>query len=277
MNWFAASGLIVVVIFAGLFFWRRLDQRIERSALSRLASLQSPSNEVFSTEKVADLPEPVRRYFTFSINEGTPIRSVVQLEMKGELSLGTKEDPNYRPMTASQTLAAPFGFVWQLSSNGITGSDGVLIDKSWTRFWLFGLLPIVRVKGEDHRRSAFGRMVGESAFWSPASLLPGRHVTWQAVNSHHVRVRMTNGGLEQTVDIEIDDEGRPRHVHFQRWSNVNADKKYCYQSFGGDVSGYKSFEGYRLPTRVSAGNHYGSPDYFPFFKVVVTKIQFPQG
>ena len=277
MNWLVGSGLILVVILAGLLFWRNLDQRIESFTSKTLISRQSPNNERFSLALIADLPEPVRRYFTFSITEGTPIRRVVQIEMAGDLSLGSKDDPKYRPMTATQTLAAPFGFVWKLSSNGITGSDGVLIDRSWTRFWLFGLLPIVRAKGEDHRRSAFGRLVGESAFWSPASLLPGQYVTWDAVNSQQVRASMSFGGLEQTVEIEINDEGRPRQVFFQRWSNANADNEYRYQSFGGDVSGYKSFEGYQLPTKVSAGNHFGTPDYFPFFTAEVTKVQFPLG
>lgn len=275
MHWLVASGLITILILSGLRIWCRLDQRAEYSAWRRLISYQPPNSETFSLEMVADLPEPVRRYFTFSINEGTPICRAVQIEMTGDLSIGTKEIPNSRSMVARQILAPPFGFIWKLSSKGITGTDGLVDDLSWTRFWLFSILPIVRAKGEDHRRSAFGRMIGESALWSPASLLPGPNVSWVAVDSNHVRATVNHGGLEQSIDMQINDEGKPCRLHFQRWSNVNPENKYRHQSFGGDLCGYKSFHGYQLPTKVSAGNHYGTADYYPFFQVIVTKINFP--
>ena len=275
MHSLSAGLIIVLFVLAGLIIWRKLDEASDERAWKQLTSYHYSNREKFSAALIADLPEPVRRYFTFSIKEGTPLRRVVEVEMTGELSLGTKTKPNYRPMTARQIIAAPFGFVWKLRSNGVTGSDGALMERSWTRFWLFGLLPVAHVKGGDHRRSAFGRMVGESAFWSPASLLPGEYVTWDVVGSHHVCATMRYRGLEQCIDIVIDDEGKPKQVFFRRWSNANLDKKYRYQSFGGYLSEFKSFDGYNLPTKVVAGNHFGQPDFFAFFNAAVTNLQFP--
>jgi hypothetical protein len=68
-------------------------------------------------------------------------------------------------MTARQILAMPAGFIWKMRARRglmvLSGSDS----ESWTRFWLMGLLPVVRMGGNpDHTRSAFGRYVAEAVF-----------------------------------------------------------------------------------------------------------------
>jgi hypothetical protein len=146
---------------------------------------------------------------------------------------------------------------------------------SWTRFWLFGLIPIVRASGYDHHRSAFGRVVAEGAFWAPASLLPGKFVCWEPIDASSARAVITAGKFEQAVDVTVDEAGAPKMVVIRRWSNANAEKVYREQPFGGYLADFREFRGYRLPTHVEGGNLIGTPDYFPFFEARVTAIRFP--
>ena len=88
---------------------------------------------------------------------------------------------------------------------------------------------------------------------------------------------MQFGPFKQVVEITIGLNGAPTQVQIQRWSNANADKEYREQPFGGRLSEFRRFGGYRLPTRVEGGNHFGTPDYFPFFRAEVSDIRFPQG
>ena len=81
--------------------------------------------------------------------------------------------------------------------------------------------------------------------------------------------------LEQSVNVTVDAAGRPTKVDFLRWSDANPDKVYRLQPFGGYLSEFREFDGYRLPTRVEAGNFFATDDYFPFFRVNVTSIRFP--
>jgi hypothetical protein len=60
----------------------------------------------------------------------------------------------------------------------------------------------------------------------------------------------------------------------QRWSNANRDSVFREQPFGGTVSGEGRFQGLTVPTRISAGNHFGTPDYLPFFQARVTKARY---
>ncbi|SDZ06698.1 hypothetical protein SAMN05444004_105250 [Jannaschia faecimaris] len=272
-----AIGLSIAVILglSALAVRLLLDRRAECAEWDRLAALQPDDPDRFAPEMVADLPEPARRYFTYTIRSGTPLLPVAIIEMTGEFGLGTKEAPRYQPMEANQILAAPEGFVWAmrtLRGLPVSGSDAA----NWTRFRLFGLIPVARLGGDvDHSRSAFGRYVAEAAFWTPAALLPGPNVTWVPVDEDTARVTVRHGSLEQAVDVTIDGEGRPVEVSFQRWSDANPDKIHRLQPFGGYLSEFRDVGGYRLPFRVEAGNMFGTGAYFPFFRADVSNIRFP--
>ena len=268
-------GILLIVI-VGLAGWRSLDRRADQAAWKRLTTEQTGETTTFNASMTAGLPEPAQRYFNFTIAKGTPLYTVVEIDMAGEIGLGPKDAPGYRDMVARQILAPPYGLVWRVKTGPISGSDGALPDKSWTRFWLFGLIPVLHVDGLDHHRAAFGRVVAEGAFWAPASLLPGEFVRWGPIDENSARAVVTFGNFEQAVDVTVDEAGAPTRVVIQRWSNANADQVYREQPFGGYLSEFHEFGGYRLPTRVEGGNLIGTPDYFPFFKADVTAIRFPQ-
>lgn len=268
-------ALVFVALVAILLLRRGADVLRAGAAWARLANTAQDQPPVYDPAMVASLPEPARRYFDFTIAPGTPLRSVVVLEMEGEMGLGTKDDPKYQSMRARQILAAPHGLVWRLNTGMISGSDGALPDTSWTRFWLYHLIPIVRVADNpDHHRSAFGRVVSEAAFWTPAALLPSDNVTWEARGPDVARATMTNGAFSQWVDITVRADGAPVKVVIERWSDANPDRRFRLQPFGGELSEYRDFDGYRLPTRVDGGNLIGTPDYFPFFRARVTSARF---
>jgi hypothetical protein len=273
------GAILAALVVAGLWAWRLSDHRADRRISARLAATQPASPARFDPATVADLPDPARRYFRFAIRPGTPLSTVAEIQMTGQFSLGSKEAPNYMAMRAHQLLAAPEGFVWSMSAKGglsVSGSDAAADGGSWTRFWLMGLIPVARIGGTaDHRRSAFGRYVAEAAFWTPAALLPGPRVVWEEVDETTARVTVTHDGMQQSVEVTVDAEGHPVRVIFPRWSNANPDKIYRLQPFGGFLSKFRNFGGFRLPTHVEAGNQFGTDAFFPFFIADVSEIKFP--
>lgn len=276
------GGMAVVVLTAAVLAmqaWRLVDDREAVRAWRSLRKHATRPRPVFDPLTVENLPEAARRYFRFTIKSGTPLSNVAELRMAGELGLGSKAKPGYLPMRASQILAPPFGFVWKVQAGRgllrVSGSDGLCEGRSWTRFWLLNLIPVARVGGShDHLLASFGRIVAEAAFWAPASLLPGEHVVWQSVSHNRAKAIVTNGALVQDVEIEVAPDGRPLSVVIQRWSNSNAQKVWKSQPFGGTLADFKEFYGYRIPTRVDGGNHFGTDNYFPFFRAQVEDIAF---
>lgn len=271
--------LVVAIILLALQAWRLADRRHADDVWNALKQKAQLSAGVFDESLVDDLPEPARKYFQYTIEAGTPIRTVAVISTSGEIGLGAKDRPNYLPMRSEQILAPPYGLVWRLDANSgvmrISGSDGYDGEKSWVRFWLMKTVPVVRAGGtDDHARSAFGRVVAEAVFWAPATLLPQNGVGWEAVGEDIARATVTQDGLTQTVDITVAEDGQPTMVVIPRWSDANPDKTYRLQPFGGYLSDFQDFEGYRLPTRVEGGNFIGTEDYFPFYKARVDDIRF---
>jgi len=271
-----AVFILSFLVFVALAVILLIDRRTDQAEWERLAALQPADPARFSLEMVADLPEPARRYFAFAIRPGTPLLPVAEIEMSGQFSLGTKDNPAYRLMDARQILAAPEGFVWAMRTRGgmpLSGSDS----GSWTRFRVLWLIPLARLGGDpDHTRSAFGRYAAEAIIWAPAALMPGNDVAWTAVNDDTARVTLRHGKLSQAVDVTVDSEGKPVVASFQRWSDANPDKVNRLQPFGAVMSDFRDVGGYRLPFHVEAGNMFGTSDYFPFFIADVAEIRFPE-
>lgn len=275
MNWTFFLLAILAVILVALLGLRLWDEWADRKEWARLAALQPTEPERYDPAMVVGLPEAARRFFNFAIASGTPLFTVAEIDMAGQFSLGSRDKPNYQQMDARQILAAPEGFVWKLRLPGvvpISGSDS----GQWTRFRVLGLLPVARSGGDiNHARAAYGRCVSEALFWTPAALLPGPGIVWEGVDSNTARVTVYNKGLSQTVEVKLDNDGRPTEVLFMRWSDANPEKIHRLQPFGGKLSDFREVQGFRLPFGVEAGNGYGTGDYFAFFKAELRTIRFP--
>jgi len=273
---FISLLVLLTLIVLMLFTWRQLDHRADVRAMHRLVALQPKQAAQFDPQMIAELPEAAQRYFLYTIETGTPLYTVANISMSGQFGMGDKSQPNYLVMSATQTLAMPSGFIWKMRARRgllrLSGSDS----EQWTRFWLMGVLPVARMGGDaDHRRSAFGRYVAEAVFWTPAAVLPGPGVSWTQLDANCARLTVNHQGLSQSVDVTVADDGQPSMVRFERWSNANPEKQHRLQPFGGYLSEFRSFAGYRLPTHVEAGNHFGTDAYFAFFVAYVTTVEFP--
>lgn len=139
------KSIVVIIVFAlilttgGLYIWRLLDHRADRNEMSRLIARQPVDPPHFNISMVADLPEPAKRFFEFAISEGTPLYTIARIDMAGKFGMGTKSDPKYMNMTATQVLAAPEGFVWKMSAGSFPMLMGAQIRKAGQGFGWQGL------------------------------------------------------------------------------------------------------------------------------------------
>lgn len=280
----ATHGLILLALAASMapavlvllhVRWRAAKRDMNRD-WQQLAVRTEPPKRTFDPFMVSGLPEPARRFLRFCIQPGTPLYSAAEIEMKGTFSFGSES--RYQPLTAVQILSPPSGMIWAANIGhglrAVSGSDGVSANGSWTRFAWLDLLPVALIDGSpDHYRSAFGRMIAESVFWTPAALLGALDVVWHAPDDNTARALIGHSGLLVTVDVRVEPNGEPSQVSFQRWSNANVDKAYRLQPFGGYLSQFREIDGIKVPTRIEAGNFFGTADYFPFYRVDVQKLR----
>ena len=97
-----ALGLILLLI----------KLRSERIVKQIWRSLQvEPNNMVFHPEMVAELDEPVRRYFLRAIAPGTVLATYVELKMSGSFRL--QADADWLLMQGTEIITQTAGFVWK--------------------------------------------------------------------------------------------------------------------------------------------------------------------
>jgi hypothetical protein len=253
----------------------REDGRIAEGARQSLAT-ERPAPQRFDASMLAGLPAIAQRYFEAAIAPGTPLYRSATLEMEGTFILGGRE----MAMRADQILAPPNGFVWRARIGGglmrFDGSDGYLAgETSWTRFRMFGLVPVARIGDtEDHARAAAARMVTE-AVWVPATLLPDAGAVWRELGPERAEVRFPAVEGVEAVELTIDAEGRLVEFVTLRWSDANEDGTYRLQPFGGRMLAHDTHQGFTIPTAMEVGNHYGTDAYAPFFRAQLTSVRFP--
>jgi hypothetical protein len=257
----------------------RLVQAWELAETARLwTRLESPTawqDDYFRADLVAELPEPAQRYFLHAIRSGTKLARVVTLEMGGSLRL--RPNGTWLPMEARELLSLPSGFVWQASVRQgplwFSGVDSYLDSSGQTRFWLCGLIPIVRAGGPDVSRSARGRFAGE-AIWNPAALLPQRGVSWEHVDQQTARATLVVDDEPISLSLTVEPNGRLRSVQLERWGDRNEAGHYAPIPFGMDVLEERDFGGYTIPSRIAGGWWYGTDRYLDFFHGVISRAEF---
>ena len=167
---------------------------------------------------IAELPQPVQRYFLHAIKPGTPLADSVKLKMNGSFRLSS--DKPWLPMQAEQIINRLKGFVWKAKiGSGLMkflGADYCFNNFARMRFSIWGIIPVVNAHNQDITRSAIGRFVGES-FWLPSALLPQNRVNWQVINDNTIEAIIKVDGKHITLTFAIDSNGKLLKMSLPRW------------------------------------------------------------
>ncbi|WIJ26945.1 DUF6544 family protein [Devosia sp. RR2S18] len=280
MIWKIAVLFLVLLIVVGAYLFVSYRQAIGEAerAWSSIEQGALPGDRIFDPNMVQGLPETARRYFIHAIAPGTPLKTTVELEMRGTFLLGDRAKFQTYEMEARQILAPPDQFVWIQSLRSgpmhITGSDALFDGEAWTRFWINSLIPVANnPSSPDLVRSAQFRSAVEGV-WAPAALLPGEDIVWSQPGENLARVTITSGAAPVVLDLKLNEAGAVTEVVGQRWSNANAESIFQLQPFGGTVESEATFDGYTIPAILKVGNHFGTDEYLPFFQAEIVSARY---
>jgi hypothetical protein len=224
----------------------------------------------FTSAELDGLPEPARRHLAQAIAEGTPLATSARLRMRGHIKLG-----RWLPFRARQILDPHNGFIWAARTAGvITGSDRYLDGASGQDWKLAGLITVMHADGPDVSRSAAGR-AGAEAIWVPTALLPRFGVRWTAAGPDQVTASYHIGEVPVEARYRIDADGRLLTFSFDRWGDPDNSGTWDWHPFGGEITGWRSFDGVTIPSAGRAGWFFGT-DRWPsgeFFRYQITDLR----
>jgi hypothetical protein len=224
----------------------------------------------FSSDTLADLDEPVRRYFSHAISDGAALSSGVRMAMSGRIKVGL-----WLPFTAEQTVDGR-SFMWRARVGRGALTPLRVIDRyadatGSTEGRLLGRVTLFRAEDANTARSAATRAAIESVVFAPPSVLPGRGVAWRAETETEIVARFELPPERPEVRLRVDEHGAIRTVSALRWGDAG-EKTFQYIPFGGEIHAERRFGDLVLPSRASVGWWFDTPRYAPFFRAEISAV-----
>jgi hypothetical protein len=264
--------LIVVLIFTAFLYLRNQAHMKRIEEVREMLTANTSTQGQFNPESIDTLPEVARRYLDHAIKPGTVLAQGIELHMRGSIRLNT--NAAWIPFTATQTIRAGQGFVWQpdLTAKGflkMSGADYYFQNDARLYFTIFGLIPIVNATGDEISQSAAGRFLIEG-IWLPTEYLPRNGAYWQAESDSSARVIQSVDCFIATVTLQIDSTGRPLSVRTLRLQDASGK----FIPFGGIIDEERQFNGYYIPSKVRVGWNFGNENFAEFFRAEIMEAHF---
>lgn len=228
----------------------------------------------FSPDMLTGLPPLAELYLRHAIADGTPLARAALLQMTGALRAQTGE---WMGLVAEEIVVPGRGFVWRATARvrglPVSGADYYVDGEGEVWFGLLGLLTVAKSAGEATRRSALGRLVGES-IWCPSALLLMPGVTWEQTGQDALRLLVPAGGRANRLDLVVDARGAVCEAIVDRYDDSGRCPDREYVPFGVLVEQEQTFDGHTIPTRVHGGWLYGDEGYEETFRFEITRATF---
>lgn len=215
--------------------------------------------QVFDPSLVQQLPEPVQRWLLHAITPGAALLTSTEVESSGQIRLGG----SWHALVCRQRSSLLHGFVWasrtRLLGLPVVGFDRFTHGSAEMRWRILRRFPLVSADGEQIARSSAGRHAGEILAGVPAAALD-RSLRWRPVDRNRATAELLLGGDTQHVTITVDALGRLERVELDRWGTPPGSTYGLYR-FGAALEEERVFDGYRIPTVVTAGWHPGTDQW----------------
>lgn len=224
----------------------------ERVLVGELEQARRPATpRTYDMAELADLPEPVQRYFRAVLEEGQPIVSALTLEQAGTFNM-SETGENWRPFHATQrVITRRPGFDWEARIAMMPGvaawvRDAYVAGEGILHASLFGLVSLVELRGShEMAEGELVRFLAEAP-WYPTALLPSQGVRWFPIDSSSARAILADGVATADLTVRFGADGLIESVHAAERARTVAGET-VRTPWEGRWSRYEERGGMRIP------------------------------
>ncbi|MEV0674939.1 DUF6544 family protein [Actinosynnema sp. NPDC050436] len=170
-------------------------------------------HDVIAEDRIADLPDPVRRHLTFAGVVGRPLDRWFEAELRGWFR--TAPDRRWAACRCHQRNSAPevtrtFRMRTTLGRVvPVRAEDTYSAGRGRLRATAFGLFTLTDEQGPELDAGELATFLADALLLAPSMLL-SLPVEWSAAGEHAYHVALTDLGRTVTGRVELDGRGAPR-------------------------------------------------------------------
>ncbi|WP_148685249.1 DUF6920 family protein [Candidatus Nitrosocosmicus hydrocola] len=251
------------------------NQQRERDIKTLFSTSKDISTNTFSSEQIKDLPDPVQRYFTYSLEEGQHYVSFVKLKHTGEFR--QNENQKWMPIEGVEYFTTEMpGFIWigkisLLPLVWITGIDMYLEGKGAFQIKLLSIITIADApKGKELDESELMRWLAEAPLF-PTALLPSSFLRWEPVDSDSAKAIINYAETNIEVLFHFDKEGKIVQMTADRYRAV--DNSFVKENWFGHYSDYAQTNNMMVPWNIEVSWNSEVLGNFTYAKFKIKEIQ----
>ncbi|EOR96684.1 hypothetical protein ADIARSV_0107 [Arcticibacter svalbardensis MN12-7] len=235
-------GLILLLLIVSRI---NLSIQFSKQVKELFAQSGDISGQVFRSQQVVDLPEPVQRYFKHILKEGQPYIGYASLRHDGQFKTGLDKDWINIKGEQYFTTAKP-GFIWKGVSSMFTARDLYISDKGGLKVSLLSLFTIVNGKGEKFNQGELLRWLSEN-IWFPTNLLPGDRLDWSSIDAQTARLTFDYNDISLFLIASFNAIGEITQLETKRYLGEGGLETWLIK-----LNNYKEFDGILVPTSAEA-------------------------
>ena len=267
----AVFAYFVTIGLSDMLFKQQIEREIERL----YSASKDVSNKTFSMDQIKNLPEPVKRYFTHSLEEGQHYVSYIKLKHTGEFRQG--ENQKWMSIEGQEyfTTETP-GFIWigkisLLPLVWITGVDKYLEGRGTFQIKIMSIFTIADdPTGKELDESERMRGLAEAPLF-PTALLPSSYLHWEPVDSDSAKAIIDYGRTRVEALFHFDKKVEIVQMNADRYRAV--DNSFVKEKWLGHYSNYAVTKNILVPwdIEVSWNSEVGN---FTYAKFKIKEIQY---
>lgn len=256
-------GLLIIIIVIG-----KINLSIQFNKEVKKLFLQSKniSENKFSYQQLADLPDPMQRYFRHSLKNGQPYISYARITHDGQFKTGLNKKWINIKGEQYATTEKP-GFIWKGTTSMFIARDMYIADKGRLVVSLFSLFKVVDAKGEQYNQGELLRWLGESILY-PTNLLSGKRLQWLPIDSHSATLKFNYNGLSLFFIISFNDIGEIIQMETKRYMDKTTLATWVIK-----CSNYKEMNNVMVPSSFEVLWRLEKGD-FSYAKFNIKKIEY---
>lgn len=230
-------GILMLVLLIGKI---SMELKFKKQVRQLFANSENISNKIYSAGQLYGLPEPVKRYFNYVLEDGQHYISTVRLTHNGSFKTDLKN--GFIKISGVQYFSASKPqLIWKGTASMFTARDFFIAGRGGLIATLLNVYNVADAKGSNYDEGELQRWLAESV-WFPTNLLPSEYAGWSAIDANSAKLSFHYKTVAFDFIVRFNAIGEIIEMEGERFMTAGRKERWACQ-----MGNYQERNGVRIP------------------------------